>query len=61
MGDLLMFTLKGAVRTFNETGSKLNGTLKSLIKENILNRAYHKCIRFSLFSIRRTRYFRFDW
>lgn len=26
---------------FNETGSKLNGTLKSLIKENILNRAYH--------------------
>lgn len=36
-----VYTKKELSELFNETGSKLNGTLKSLIKENILNRAYH--------------------
>lgn len=34
-----VYTKKELSELFNETGSKLNGTLKSLIKENILNRA----------------------
>ena len=36
-----VYTKKELSELFNETGSKLNGTLKSLIKEDILNRAYH--------------------
>ena len=36
-----VYTKKELSELFNETGSKLNGTLKLLIKENILNRAYH--------------------
>lgn len=33
-----VYTKKELSELFNETGSKLNGTLKSLIKEDILNR-----------------------
>ena len=36
-----VYTKKELSELFNETGSKLNGTLKSLIKEDILNRVYH--------------------
>lgn len=43
-----VYTKKELSELFNETGSKLNGTLKSLIKENILNRAYHNVYVFRL-------------
>ena len=40
-----VYTKKELSELFNETGSKLNGTLKSLIKENILNRASERSCR----------------
>lgn len=40
-----VYTKKELSELFNETGSKLNGTLKSLIKEDILNRAYESPCR----------------